>query len=175
MQNDETTAFGILVPEAEAVLSAFRNRYVPSASEGMPAHITLLYPFKHPSAIDSALEDELRSLFLAHRKFSFRLASTSTFPEILYLEPTPSQPFSDLINAIVSRYPENPPYGGTFSDPVPHLTIVHSTDADEFQRATDEFIREFRDSLPIHASVDRVWLMEKRQAGWEERTTFELS
>ena len=125
--------------------------------------------------VDTALEDELRSLFLSFKQFSFHLASTRTFPDILYLEPTPSQPFSDLINAIVSRYPENLPYGGTFSEVIPHLTIVHSPDPDELECVRDEFIREFSESLPIHASVDRVWLMEKHQEGWEERTTFALS
>jgi hypothetical protein len=36
----------ILVPEAEGLVRLFRNRYDPSAKAGMPAHITLLYPFK---------------------------------------------------------------------------------------------------------------------------------
>ena len=35
----------ILVPEAEAIVGRWRQRYDPSAAVGMPAHITLNYPF----------------------------------------------------------------------------------------------------------------------------------
>jgi hypothetical protein len=46
MASQATTALVILVPEAEALVKAFRERYDPSAAEGMPAHVTVLYPFK---------------------------------------------------------------------------------------------------------------------------------
>jgi hypothetical protein len=36
------TALVILVPEAEALVSSFRNKHDPSAADGMPAHITLV-------------------------------------------------------------------------------------------------------------------------------------
>ncbi|HEX9447459.1 MAG TPA: hypothetical protein VF920_05740 [Dongiaceae bacterium] len=34
-----------LVPEAEALVGALRARFDPSASQCVPAHVTLLYPF----------------------------------------------------------------------------------------------------------------------------------
>jgi hypothetical protein len=40
------TALIILVPEAEALVKEFRDKYDHSAAEGMPAHVTVLYPFK---------------------------------------------------------------------------------------------------------------------------------
>ena len=42
----------VLVPQAEALVKPFRDRYDPSAATGVPAHITLLYPFKPPDEID---------------------------------------------------------------------------------------------------------------------------
>ena len=42
------SALVVLVPEAEGVVKPFRDLHDPSAAAGMPAHITLLYPFKHP-------------------------------------------------------------------------------------------------------------------------------
>jgi hypothetical protein len=38
----------LVVPEAEPLVKPFRDRYDPSAAAGVPAHITLLYPFKQP-------------------------------------------------------------------------------------------------------------------------------
>jgi len=40
----------IVVPEAERLVKPFREKYDPSAAVGVPAHITLLYPFKLPVA-----------------------------------------------------------------------------------------------------------------------------
>lgn len=39
------SALVVLVPEAEALVKSFRDRHDPSAAAGVPAHITLLYPF----------------------------------------------------------------------------------------------------------------------------------
>ena len=39
------SALVVLVPEAEAVVGRLRHRYDPSAAVGIPAHITLNYPF----------------------------------------------------------------------------------------------------------------------------------
>ena len=39
------TALVVLVPEAEAIVGRLRQRYDPSAAVGMPAHITINYPF----------------------------------------------------------------------------------------------------------------------------------
>ena len=42
------SALVILVPEAEPLVRPFRHRFDPSAALGVPAHITLLYPFIAP-------------------------------------------------------------------------------------------------------------------------------
>ena len=39
------SALVVLVPEAEAIVGRWRQRYDPSAAVGMPAHNTLNYPF----------------------------------------------------------------------------------------------------------------------------------
>jgi hypothetical protein len=51
MESQATTALIILVPEAEAFVKEFRDKYDPSAAEGMPAHITVLFPLKHWSTL----------------------------------------------------------------------------------------------------------------------------
>ena len=83
-------ALVILVPEAEDLVRPFREAYDPSAAKGMPAHITINYPFLPGASPSSDLEDRLRALFSRFASFSFRLEGPASFPDVLYLAPHPS-------------------------------------------------------------------------------------
>ena len=69
----------ILVPEAEGLVRTFRDRYDPAAKAGMPAHITLLYPFKTPDEIDVVVLDTLRHCFFRFPPFKFSLRAINHF------------------------------------------------------------------------------------------------
>ena len=87
----------ILVPETEGLAQSFRDRYDPAAKSGMPAHITLLYPFKSPNEIDGRVLDILSHCFSRFPPFRFSLARINQFPgETLYLVPEPEDPFREL-------------------------------------------------------------------------------
>jgi len=87
----------ILVPEAEGLVRSFRERYDPSAKAGMPAHITLLYPFKSPNEIDGLVIDTLSHCFSSFQPFKFSLMTIQQFPgDTLYLVPEPEDPFREL-------------------------------------------------------------------------------
>jgi hypothetical protein len=58
------TALVIPVPEAEPAVSAIRRQYDAAANSGMPAHITLVYPFVPIDAIADEVEDAIRSILL---------------------------------------------------------------------------------------------------------------
>ena len=66
------SALVILVPEAEALVGSFRDLHDAGAAVGVPAHITVLYPFKPPDEIDEAVLERLRHLILAVRAIQFR-------------------------------------------------------------------------------------------------------
>jgi 2'-5' RNA ligase len=172
MDSPERTALVILVPEAETLVKEFRDRYDPSAAEGMPAHITVLYPFKYTDEIGKDVVDALQTLFSRHSRFSFTLEETRRFPNALYLAPRPDVPFKELIRAATERYPETPPYGGAFSTVVPHLTIAQVIDPQELYKISDEFDRASRGRLPIHSSAEKVWLMKKQEGKWQPRISF---
>lgn len=42
----------VIVPPAEAIVGDLRRRFVESATWGVPAHVTVLYPFVTPRTID---------------------------------------------------------------------------------------------------------------------------
>src|SRR5437868_3949536 len=106
------SALVALVPEAEFLVGSFRERHDPSAALGVPAHITLLYPFKPPAQIDSIVLGQLRVAFARFAPITFTLGSMQRFPGVLYLAPDPAEPFRNLTRAIWTWYPQTPPYGG---------------------------------------------------------------
>lgn len=171
----EATALVILVPESEPLVQSFRQRYDPAAAAGMPAHITLLYPFKQPDEVNEVLLDELRLLFGSCASSHFSLVGAGRFPGVLYLAPEPAAPFKELTRVLAERYPETPPYGGAFSDTVPHLTVAHAADAQELRTIEQELCRASSRVLPIQAYAGEVWLVEKREGRWHIHTAFPLA
>jgi len=108
-ESNDPSALVVLVPEAESVVKPFRDRYDPSAATGMPAHVTLLYPFKRSNEVDEKVLHELRHCFTRFAPIGFSLSSVRRFPEVLYLAPEPDEPFRQLTLAIWDCYPEVPP------------------------------------------------------------------
>jgi 2'-5' RNA ligase len=170
------SALMVLVPEAEPVVKPFRDRYDPSAVAGMPAHVTLLYPFKHPDEVDQMVLDDLSRRFERFASFGFALSSIRRFPNaVLYLAPEPDEPFRQLTLAIWDRYPETPPYGGKWPDIVPHLSVASVKDEQQLDGIADDFEQASQGRLPICATAAEVVLMENRSGLWLIRATFGLS
>lgn len=158
------------VPEAEQVVQPWRTRYTEDGAEGMPPHITLLYPFTDTDAVDA---DDVGHVLRRFEPVEFTLASTGRFTGIapvLYLAPTPDAPFRAMTAALTGAFPEYTPYGGVFDDVVPHLTVAGGSDRDALNRIE----REITPTLPIHARASQVWLMEHREGSWRLHTGFSL-
>jgi hypothetical protein len=175
MASQTTTALVILVPEAEALVKEFRDKHDPSAAEGMPAHVTVLSPFKKLEHMGEDVVAVLHSLFSLHPRFRFSLRELHRFPTALYLAPHPETPFKVLTRAVADQYPETPPYGGTFSETVPHLTIAQGNDAQRLDAVSDEFHRAVGGKLPIHGYAEKIWLMAQQEGGWGPQRSFELA
>jgi hypothetical protein len=93
-------ALVVLVPSAEELVRPFREKFDPSAAMGVPAHITLLYPFVSPRDIQSNILDDLLQCFVQFKPFDFSLAIVRRFPGVLYLAPEPDDSFRLLTLAI---------------------------------------------------------------------------
>jgi 2'-5' RNA ligase len=155
------SALIVEVPEAEPLVQDWRAKHDWSAQHGVPAHITLLFPFVPTQTIDDRLHSDLRSLFSAHPAFSFRLPHVARFPEVAWLAPEPAQPFKALIEAISAQYPEYPPYEGIHDEVIPHLTVAEG-DA-ELQ---DDVEAALTPALPIEAEARTVSLILEDETGW---------
>src|SRR6476660_7640771 len=104
------TALIVEVPEAEPAVFELRLRHASSAAAGVPAHITILFPFMDGADVD---EEALAGFFSRFRVFDFVLDHVERFQEgIVWLHPEPSLPFVDLTAAVEQRWPDYPPYEG---------------------------------------------------------------
>ena len=166
------SALLLAVPEAEPVVGPWRRRHDPSAALGVPAHVTLLYPFRSPDRLDAALLAELRAFFATVPPFRFALTALARFPTVLYLAPEPATPFQQLIDALAGRYPDTPPYGGAFTIVIPHLTVAHADD----RAVLDHVARALAGFAPIDAFAGEVSLMAEGEDGhWRLHTRFPLA
>ena len=141
-------------------------------SSGVPAHVTILFPFVPATEIDDRLLGDLGSLFSRFAAFGVEFRDTDRFPGVLDLAPEPAAPFLSLTEAVVGEYPEFPPCGGVLDSIVPHLTAAEG-DAQVLGRAE----AEIRSWLPITAHVHDVLLLEEVEpdfARWRNRARFEL-
>jgi 2'-5' RNA ligase len=164
------TALVVAVPEAEALVGKWRTKHDWSAQRGVPAHITLLFPFVPAEEVDEQLIDDLRDLFCPQPAFSYRLSRVERFPEVAWLAPDPSDPFKALVALIVSRYPDYPPYEGVHVDVVPHLTVAEGGPA-----LQDEVDAALTPSLPIAAEARAVTLLVEDTSGhWRTGQEFPL-
>ena len=167
------SALLIPVPEAEDLVGEWRSLYDPSSAAGVPAHITLLYPFIPRAEIRPETIEELREHFAKTRAFSVRFPTLARFPGVVYLAPTPDRPIRRMIGQLVEMYPDYPPYSGRFDDIVPHLTI-----ADRRERLDLVLMNRVEcgigPGLPIEARAREVWLMTNRRKRWTKKARFTL-
>jgi 2'-5' RNA ligase len=165
-----TSESALVVPvrEAEPFLKDLRARFDPAAPAGMPAHVTVLYPFVEPETLDESTLEDLAAIFSGVTPFPFTLSNVSRFPEVVYLAPDPTDRFSRLTAAIATRWPEAPPYEGVFDDVVPHLTVAHTSDA----MVIEEIRRSLEPALPIACTARQAWLMIGHDGGWSLQHRF---
>lgn len=165
------TGLIIKVSEAESAVGAWRGQFDSAAAAGVPAHITVLYPFLPYPAVDAAVLAELTSLFATHQAFDLQLSEARRFPGVLYLAPEPAAALRALTDAVVSTWPEAPPYGGRFADVVPHLTVADSQEP----HVLDVIESEVSAQLPIAARVASVQLITYSGGCWTEVRSFSLA
>ncbi|HEY2889095.1 MAG TPA: 2'-5' RNA ligase family protein, partial [Dongiaceae bacterium] len=109
-QPERKSAIVILVPEAEMLVGRHRLQFDPSAAKGMPAHVTLLYPFADPARITPDCRAILRACLAEFSAFAFQLSIARQSPtHLLYLAPAPAEIFRKITFAIWARFPDFPP------------------------------------------------------------------
>jgi 2'-5' RNA ligase len=159
------SAIVLRVPQAEAAVSAWRMMHDPSAAQGMPAHITVLYPFLAEEQLTDNVLGDLRALCADVASFNISFRRIARFPGVLYLAPEPDTIIRKLTADLVNLWPENPPYGGIFDEVVPHLTIGYGIDT----AAEGNVQADILPQLPLTARCDAACLYVLDGRRWRIR------
>jgi 2'-5' RNA ligase len=169
------TGLVVAVPEAEDLVGPWRLEHDPSAANGAPAHVTLLFPFRPLDHVGTAIDD-LRTIFASVPRRPIRFAHVGVFPGVVWLAPEPAAVFVELTERLVERFPDCPPYEGAYPHVVPHLTVIdHTGRARSPGDVRDAFIARAGASLPIDAELAEVILLAEGADGrWSTHTTFPL-
>lgn len=146
-------------------LDRTRRRWDSAAGAGVPAHVTILYPFLPAGRLVPGVRAELAGIAAVLDPFDVRFDRVGRFAGVVYIAPDPAVPFTRLTEAVVARYPDYPPYGGAFDVVVPHLTVSESEDA-----PLDEVEAIARAALPFDRRVSALdVIVEGGDGRWRRR------
>ncbi|BCY10363.1 2'-5' RNA ligase family protein [Actinoplanes sp. L3-i22] len=166
------SALIVPIPEAEPAVADLRARHDRSASWGVPAHITVIFPFLPPEQLTPQVLAAVRLIAAGVPRFYLSLDRVGWFGDrVLWLSPNPAEPFRELTNRLAVRFPQAEPYGGQFTDVVPHLTVGHDAPGLTAVAAGVEA------KLPVKARVTALRLITGRPEpgdSWHTLTDFPL-
>ena len=159
------------VPEAEPAVGGFRASLDRTTAWGVPAHVTVIYPFLPPGRLGSREMERLRDAVRSVPRFEVSFSDVRWFDDTaVWLAPLPADGFRALIDAVWAAFPECPPYGGAFGASVPHLTIGADADLEAMSAAG----RAVAARLPITAAVRAAHLFQGSDAPGAWRSVAEL-
>ncbi|MEV7525876.1 2'-5' RNA ligase family protein [Streptomyces sp. NPDC091371] len=169
MPEPGTTAVVIVLPDAAPLLEAAWRIDPVLVRRGVPAHVSLLYPFVPVSALTGQDEKVIRSLaasFPAADVLLEELVTASGFVGVTVPELQP------MVDAFRARWPAVRPYKGRFGErPAAHVTVAMGAD----DPAVASHVRAAMDSLlPLRTRATTVQLVVLTEEGWRPRFTAPL-
>ena len=168
------TALLVPVPEAEQWVRSLRERFDPVAKLGIPAHITVLFPFVAPELITDSVLARVSSALGPLKSFAFTLQRIDRFPETCYLVPEPEDRFNAITHALTQEFPDCPPYGGRFAAVIPHLTVADRSTVSA-SIAQIELAVAMKEAGSIHATCRHVELFDNSSGYWRWTHSFPLA
>jgi 2'-5' RNA ligase len=162
---------GLVIPvqAADALLAAVGTRYPGTVREGVPAHVSLLYPFVAAAELDERVSGALGELVAEQAPMPVQLAECYHREGFVALRPDPIDGLRELISKTHRRWPDVVPYEGAYRDVEPHVTVALR--CSEETAVTIE--REVTARLPLSAELREAWLVAF-EGQWLVRGRFEF-
>jgi len=127
MPAEGSTGLVIPAPSVDALLLSVALRYPGAVREGVPAHVSLLYPFIPVIDLDETVYTALRQLFAKQPSMSIKFSECRRRNDFVYLHPEPLSELVNLTNKVQRLWPNIVPYRGLYKGVEPHLTIAMGT------------------------------------------------
>ncbi|MFD6880357.1 MULTISPECIES: 2'-5' RNA ligase family protein [unclassified Streptomyces] len=160
-----TTAIVIELPAAEVLLEAVAGVDPSLVRTGLPAHVTVLYPFVAAADVDDETERAVRRLAGSMPAVDLLLRRLVAAPGFVAVEAAELDP---VITAFRDRWPAVRPYGGRFGEsPTAHVTMALGCDEAEARRVGDRV----GELLPLRARAEAVHLVVLTDRGWRRRVS----
>jgi 2'-5' RNA ligase len=163
----DPSAVVVPVPDVEPVVCGWRERFDRSAAQGMPAHITALYPFLPRARLTDGILARLGELCAVVSVLEVEFRRTSRFGDVLYLDPEPAGELAALTASIATAWPETPPYGGAFAEVIPHLTVAQGASEQELRDVEANVLSK----LPIRTELTHASLYVIEAKRWRAQTS----
>jgi hypothetical protein len=109
-------------------LASLRDAGDRMAAHGVPAHVTVLFPFLAVDALTPTVRSALARLAAKSPPFVARFSRVERRQEMVWLVPASQRPFLDLTLAVAALSPDHPPYGGIHDTLIAHLPPIETTD-----------------------------------------------
>jgi 2'-5' RNA ligase len=136
-----------------AGLERLRRASLSDAADGVPAHLTLLYPFVDPAGLTPVVRRSLADVARHHPPFDYALRRMASWPDTVYVEVAPRGPFVRLQRELQAAFPDFPIYGRQASfEFVPHVTIAEGAAAADADIERDSAWR----ALPRRGRADAI-------------------
>jgi len=146
------TVLLLAVPAADPVVGHHRRELDRSAADGIPAHLTVVYPFKPLGEIKEADHERLARIGREHGPFHVEGIKTAWFGEqVMFVEVNAPQDVHALTVDVAAAFPDHPPYSGDIplAQIVPHLTVGAGAPASALRTAA----RAVDEALPFSQEV----------------------
>ncbi|MCX5309307.1 2'-5' RNA ligase family protein [Streptomyces sp. NBC_00160] len=168
MPEPGTTAVVIVLPDAAPLLDAARRIDPALVRRGMPAHVSLLYPFVPESALTGQDERGVRSLAASFPAADLLMEEVMTASGFVGVTVPQLQP---VVDAFRARWPGLRPYGGRFGErPAAHVTVAMGADDPTAARVRAAAGR----LLPLRTRAAALQLVALTEEGWRSRLTAPL-
>lgn len=133
----ETTLL-LAVPVADPLVARHRSHLDLAAQDGIPAHVTVIYPFKPLGELFAADHIVLEDLFLGHANSELTGTRTAWLGDaVMCVAVDDPEPVRRLIRSVVRSFPSLPPYAGSVraDEVIPHLTVGQDRSREELAAA----------------------------------------
>lgn len=170
----DQSALVIRLLQIGEIVERYRRNHTTDGAEGMPPHVTLLYPFLTAEEYTPRAEARLADVSATFRPFSLHVGGIRRFPGVLYLEVSPREPILHLIERLVEVFPACLPYGGTIPlrDLVPHVTLAVDPADDRLADIARAFARETARVTFERMPVEAVSMAVKASGRWRQLCSF---